>query len=354
MAFVLPRTTAHEALAGAELAIAKSVLYASLFGFPLTLTELRQTLVASEQTPTEILARYKASASLQAIVEHRDGVFFLRGQEHLVAERRKRESVSRRFLEKQRLLLALICGLPYVRMVALSGSIAHLNLDRGGDLDLFIVTRGRRVWVVTVGIVILAKLLGRRRVLCANYIVADTRLRLDQEDMFTASQVIHLKPLVGGAVYRQLLAVNPFVQRHYPNFHAAAVDAFALRPPVPLRAAKRALEIALTPLVAPIELVCRRLYRAYLVRRAASWRSPDQVRLEPDCLKLHTQSHRQSIAERLSIASRDWGLGITSVRPAPSDGAPGVAGDGAPGVAGDQSERSATDGSTRVARRAGR
>jgi len=38
---------------------------------------------------------------------------------------------------------------------------------------------------------------------------------------------------------------------------------------------------------------------------AASWRSPEQVRLEDDCLKLHTQSHRQSILDRFrySIAT---------------------------------------------------
>jgi predicted nucleotidyltransferase len=309
MAFVLPRTTVHT-LAGAELAIAESVLYASLFDYPLTLAELRQTLVASAQTPSEIVTRYQSSDALQAVVDMKEGLFFLRGQDALVAERRAREAVSRRFLQKQQTLLRIICSLPYVRLVALSGSIAHLNLDRDGDLDLFIVTRGRRVWTVTVAAVLLAKLLGRRRVLCANYIVADTRLRLDQEDVFTASQVIHLKPLIGRDVYRELLKVNPFVQRHYPNFHAGSCDAFALKPTAWEKGVKRVLEAALAPLSASIEAVCRRLYRAYLIRRAARWRSPDQVRLEPDCLKLHTQSHRQSIAERFAQGSQGLGIKI--------------------------------------------
>ena len=155
---------------------------------------------------------------------------------------------------------------------------------------------------MTVAIVLLAKLLGRRRLLCANYVVADTRLRLDQNDVFTASQVIHLKPLVGRGVYGELLSVNPFVQHHYPNFHAGTSDAFAIGQPAPLRVLKRALEIALAPLMMPVDWICRRLYRAYLIRRAPLWRSPDQVRLEPDCLKLHTQSHRRTVAERFETA----------------------------------------------------
>jgi hypothetical protein len=40
----------------------------------------------------------------------------------------------------------------------------------------------------------------------------------------------------------------------------------------------------------------------HLERRASSWQSPDQVRLENDALKLHTHSHRRSVMERFDIA----------------------------------------------------
>jgi len=39
-------------LSGDELAIARSVIYASLFDYPLTLAQLRQTLIESVQTPS--------------------------------------------------------------------------------------------------------------------------------------------------------------------------------------------------------------------------------------------------------------------------------------------------------------
>ena len=51
-----------------------------------------------------------------------------------------------------------------------------------------------------------------------------------------------------------------------------------------------------------VEQLCRRAYRAYLTRRSSTWDSPEQVRLEPDCLKLHTQSHRQSVLARFESA----------------------------------------------------
>ncbi len=163
-------------LTGRELAIARSVMYASLFDYPLSLAQLRQTLVGSAQTPTEILEVYAHSVALQAAIDHQDRLFFPAGRQDLIAERRAREERSRAFLRRHRTMLTLACALPYVRMVALSGSVAHLNLEGSGDLDLFIITRPRRVWIVTVAVVLLAKLLRRRRTVCANFVLSDDRL----------------------------------------------------------------------------------------------------------------------------------------------------------------------------------
>ena len=286
------------ALTPAELAITRSVVYASLFDYPLTLAQLRQTLIESTQTPSEVLAAYNGSAALQAAIEFRDGFFFPRGRADLIDERRRRETRSRSFLRRHQVILQLVSALPYVRMVALSGSIAHLNLEGTGDLDLFIVTRGRRVWSATVATVVLAKLLRRRQIVCANFVVADTRLVLEQQDLFAASQVIHLKPLIGRDVFRELLDKNPFVFRFYPNFHTADAATLTFRPSRALAGLKRVLEALLTPITPVVELVCRGAYRSYLRRRSALWQSPEQVRLQADCLKLHTQSHRQSVLER--------------------------------------------------------
>jgi hypothetical protein len=292
------RAAAGRALSDREMAIARSVLFAALFEYPLTLAQLRQTLIESEQTPSEILATFDASEALASVVAFRDGFFFPKGCAHFVDERRRREARSRSFLADHRFLLKLICAIPYVRMVALSGSIAHLNLDGAGDLDLFVVTRGRHVWSVTVAVVLLAKLMRRRRIVCANFTIADSRLALDQRDLFTASQIIHLKPLIGRDVYRRFLAANPFVFRFYPNFHEAAPETLGFEQGRSLGWLKAAVEDVCAPVARLVEAGCRRAYRAYLARRASSWQSPEQVRLQADCLKLHTQSHRQSVLDR--------------------------------------------------------
>ena len=282
-----------------EIAIARSVIYASLFDYPLTLEQLHYTLIESDQTHAEILAVYEGSELLRDIIEYRDGFFFPAGRGDLLDERRRREARSDEFLRHHRLALRLICALPFTRLVALSGSIAHRNLEPKGDLDLFIVTHGPRVWTVTVMLLVLTKLLRRRRTICANFVLADSHLAVDQRDLFTANQMIHLRPLIGADLLQRFLAANPFVAQSYPNTrdHKPLVPVMDVRSR-PLALAKRALEAILGWPSPIVEGVCRRAYAWHLRRRAASWRSPDQVQLQSDYLKLHTQSHRQIVLDR--------------------------------------------------------
>src|SRR5258708_594689 len=74
------------AMTSQEVAIARTVIYASLFDYPLTLDQLRHSLLESALTKDEIAATYRSSLVLQAMIEHRDGLFFPRDRGALVGE----------------------------------------------------------------------------------------------------------------------------------------------------------------------------------------------------------------------------------------------------------------------------
>jgi hypothetical protein len=285
-----------------EVAILRTVIYASLFDYPLTLDQLHRSLLGCEMTSPEILATFDRSSALQRVVEYRDGFFFPAGRGDLVAERRRREARSRAFLAEHQFVLRLICAIPFTRLVALSGSIAHLNLEPEGDLDLFIVTRGARVWTVTLAVLILTRLLRCRRAICANFIIADTHMGIEQQDVFTANQVIHLKPLIGASVLDEFRAANPFVSRLYPNAGRQGLSSVVGWRQRTFSRVKRTLEWLLEWPSPILESAARTVYGWHLRRRAGRWRSPEQVRLHSDYLKLHTKSHRESILKRFDAA----------------------------------------------------
>jgi hypothetical protein len=287
-----------------ELAVLQSVVYASLFDYPLTLDQLHTTLIGVRASPDTIAAWWRDSSLLQSAVEHRDGWFFPAGRGDLVATRARREALSHELLERDRPIVSMIAAMPFVRMVALSGSLAHLNAEGSADLDLFVITAPNHVWSVTVVAIVWSKLLGWRKRLCMNFVVSESAMKISPEDLFSANQIIHLRPVTGDDVFRRFVDANRFVDRHYPNFEARAVQpsAFSLPPSAFRRIAEGLLSIGVAPIV---EHLARGLYGWYLRRRATTWQSRDQVRLEPECLKLHTSSHRAAILARFDRAMLD-------------------------------------------------
>jgi len=281
-----------------EEAALRAVLYASIFDYPLSAEELRRTLTCPCASVADLRALIAGSPFLRSRVECVDDWYVPAGGRDLVAERRERRARSLALLAAHRSTLDLLRAVPFTRLVAISGSLAHLNADGDADLDLFIVTRHSRVWSVTLLLVLIAKMLGRRRMVCVNYVIADSRLVLEQSDLYTASQVLHLRPIFGLDTYRRFLAANPFVSRWFPN--AASEPAAPLPLPRPSRwcALKPVLEALLWLPSGLIERACRAVYGWHLRRKVATWQSPDQVRMDPDCLKLHTNSHRAAVLER--------------------------------------------------------
>jgi hypothetical protein len=281
-----------------ELSVLRAVTYAALFDYPLTLAQLRDSLDMAADEDT-VVRWWRSGPLLQATVDYRDGLFFPRGRQDLAMTRARRETFSRLMLDRDRRIISFVSAMPFVRMVALSGSLAHLNAEGVADLDLFVITKANRVWSVTLTLLIIARLFGWRKRLCLNYVISERRMAIEPADLFSANQIIHLRPIAGRRTYMKFLEANPFVAARYPNFRCQTSDL--------LRKAgtgwmERVLSLGIAPAA---EHVARTVYGWHLRRRSATWRSIDQVRLEPECLKLHTSSHRADTLARFEAAMSD-------------------------------------------------
>ena len=280
-----------------ELAVLRSVVYASLFDYPLEPAQLEASLMGVGAPAAAIERWWRESELLQATIEYRDGLYFPAGRSDLVGTRSRREAVSRELLDRDRRLLSFVANMPFVRMVALSGSLAHLNAEGAADLDLFVITAPQRVWSVVVATVLLAKVLGWRKRLCMNYVVSEHALAIEPRDLFSANQIIHLRPISGHAVFERFVESNAFVRQIYPNFELP--DLPRTHDPRPKTYLERALSLGFAQVA---EGMARLLYGWHLRRRSASWQSREQVRLEAECLKLHTSSHRASTLAKFDAA----------------------------------------------------
>ena len=202
-----------------ERAVIDSVAYSDVFDYPLTLEEIRRSLPIGAST-AEVVATLEAAGDFVTCI---GSYYTLVGREALVETRARRAEASRRLGRRALLHGRLIARLPFVRMVAVTGSLAVDNAEDGDDVDYLVVTAPGRVWLaraLTIAVVRLASLRGLT--LCPNYLLAETALALPERDVYTARELLQMRPVAGHAVYSRMLAANAWCADLLPNWQPDA------------------------------------------------------------------------------------------------------------------------------------
>lgn len=281
---------APEGFSREDWAILATVAYADVFLFAPTAAEIAAGLVGAELDEPEVLARLRASPSLEQRICEAQGFHFLRGSEALVERRLRGARATDALLARHQRTLRWVTGLPFVRMVALSGGTAFKNSIEKEDLDLFLVARTGRAWTAYLFLVATLRLLGTRSVVCANYWVDEANLEIQRgRDLFTASQLAHLVPIYGGDAWRRFVASNQWIADFLPR---------SIPRPAPRDASapwKRAAEVALFAVGWPLERAARALLGSRFRRKAGAG---SDLHLSAGVLKLHLTDHRVAAMDR--------------------------------------------------------
>jgi hypothetical protein len=215
------QTDRRVVLSPLQRAVFEAVAYTDVFDFPVTLEEIRRAL-PMPATSSEVEAALGPDGALAAFVTAIDGYYVLAGRESLFDVRRRRSEASARLMRSAVRYGSLIAKLPFVRMMAVTGSVAVDNADAGDDIDYLIVTTKGRLWLarsLAILVVRLAKLRGLT--LCPNYVLSESALALEERDAYTARELLQMWLVAGREVYAQMLAENAWCRDLLPNWGVA-------------------------------------------------------------------------------------------------------------------------------------
>ena len=197
-----------------ERAILETLAYSDVFEYPLRLDELHRYLPLQ----AKIGSLPQTIELLHDQVGEKDGYYFLARRDAIVEIRKHREACSQKLLQHALRYGKILGALPFIRMVALTGSLAVMNSSNGADFDYMLVAASGRVWTARAFALLfnrITRLFGHT--LCPNLIISENVLKWPRHDLYSARELCQMIPVSGLDVYQKLMQANEWVRGFLPN-----------------------------------------------------------------------------------------------------------------------------------------
>lgn len=219
--------------------ILDTIIYYDILNFPLTSFELwKHLLTLSSEQGSVINKNNVASFTLGEIVEELEreeikrcieeyrGFYFLKGREDLVAKRIQSDKNSIVKFEIARKVAKWLKCIPFVRMIAVTGTLAMKNCEKASDIDFFVVLQKGRIFTGRLLVTLVVHLLGKRRYgkkirnrICLNYFITTENLEIQRQDLFAANEYSFVYPIFGHTVFQRFCEANlNWIKKFKPNW----------------------------------------------------------------------------------------------------------------------------------------
>ncbi len=302
----------------------RAVAYADVFEYPLRAVEVHRHLHGVSATREATVEALERCSGENGPLSSRDGFFTLRGREALIEKRRTRGELATRLWPAAVRYGRLIGRLPFVKMVAVTGSLPWDTLRGDGradpydaDIDYFIVAQPGRLWLSRLFVMVLGRVARLRGIqLCPNYLVSERALDLADRSIYTEYEVTQMVPVAGMGTYWRFRDMNTWSAGFLPN----ALDPRPV-PPVERTFIQRGWERVVAVVAALAEIVLRsplgsaleRLEIRYRMNKIRRSRGTDPViwsetAYGADRFKDHTSGRQGSILVAFGQRLSELGL----------------------------------------------
>jgi len=156
----------------------------------------------------------------QNIIFRFDEFFSMKNDRSYVERRISGNKEAEKYLVLAQHRANFISKFPFVRSVMASGSLSKGYMDKNSDLDFFIVTAPKRLWIARTLLVLYKRifLANSHKYFCVNYFVDEEHLEIEEKNLFTATELATVIPLYGSQQYGKLQAVNSWLSEFFPNY----------------------------------------------------------------------------------------------------------------------------------------
>lgn len=162
-----------------------------------------------------------------------DEFYSLKNDPSLVQRRRNGNILANAQMKTAVKVAGFLSGFPYVKGIAVSGSLSKNFANEKSDIDFFIVTEANRLWIARTFMHLYKKLIfltGRQNRYCMNYYVDEAGLEIVEKNIFTAMEIVTLKPMQGRSGLDHFMAGNAWTTKYFPAKPVAIGDVAEIKP----------------------------------------------------------------------------------------------------------------------------
>ena len=201
----------------AGLTILKTLAYFDIFEYPLTEKEIKDFL--REGVDDSIFTETIKQLVSDKVVFSFNGFYALDNNPLKIERRLEGNMRARKLLPTAVKIGSFLFKFPYVRGVAISGSLSKNYADKKADIDFFIITKANRLWIARTILHLFKKitfLVGRQHYYCMNYFIDEEALRIPEKNIYTATEVITLLPVAGSIAMNKFFEANAWSKETLP------------------------------------------------------------------------------------------------------------------------------------------
>jgi hypothetical protein len=260
---------------GLRKSILKTLLYYDIFNHPLKAEEIYRYLDRNSASTGKISEELQRLCSERIVFKFGD--FFTVQEDPTLIDRRLRGNRRADQSIPAALKTAkLIAAFPFVRGVLASGSLSKGYMDEKSDVDFFIITAARRVWIPRMMLVLYKRLFlhNSHKQFCVNYFIDEDHLEIEEKNIFTATELVSVLPLYNRSIYIRLIQQNDrWLKKFFPNYRMRSTEQIF---PETRRAPKWMFEMAINFLGGNFfERVFMNITLSYWKKRYSSSLSPE-------------------------------------------------------------------------------
>ena len=293
-----------------EKSILATLVYYDVLDQPMTGWEVFRYLQKSKTLKlNKILDILENSSGLNKFINQKNGFYFLKGRESIIKQRIERQIIADRKWKKARRIIRLLQVIPYIRMVAVSGSLAMSNTKEESDIDLLIVTKASRVWTCRALTTLCLHLIGQRRHgnltkdrFCLNHYITDSSLEIPGQSLYNAQTYAHLVPILENGLYQKFQEANQWINSDRRYLTTLKSNKF-------LGSIRRFREWILDTWSGNIlESFLRRFQKRRIEKDPLTYKSGGRVVFNDQQLEFHPDSPEKMILEKYNQKMKELGF----------------------------------------------